>query len=201
MHITRTLALLVALTTIAGCHLSYTSDKGWHDPTQNAVSQNPAEHDEPAVGSGLSNRVALFRVTIDRNLQKVFTVPQVHKAWKQKFKNSSGYSVVRQKNVDRAEKNEAKGKYIYFEIGDATRVHLNVGTRTRWKSAQGKPVQATQLVLTAKVGKRGELQTITVDGMFVGFEGKVFPDSTFQKKLIENELQAMFDKVCAHIGG
>ena len=182
-------AVFAAALVLASCQIAYDSERGWYDPTEGQT--NVIDTSSPS----LSSRVALFQVQVDRNLQHVFDATEVHAVWRAKFDALADMQTVGQSKVDKAQREEAEGKYIYFRIGDATRAHLRIHTKTAWKSLQGKPTQATLLVLTAQVGTRESKRTLTLEGRGLGFGGKVFPDSTFQQKLVDDELQRMAQDV------
>lgn len=179
-----------------GCNIPITMEDGQPDRS----GSPPAAEAKPRTSGG---DVALFQVTVSKDLAKVLPADKLHADWRAKFEKDPAFRVVDQKSVDKAQKDEAKGRYLYFQIGDATRVHLYVGTKKAWKShaAAKGPVQATMLTLIAEVGKRDNLEKINLEGRGLGFDGKVMVSSTVYDKIVAEDLEKMAAQVKARLLG
>jgi hypothetical protein len=191
--------VVLAVTQVAGgCQTTQSQRGGW--PVVEQQGEKKAET-KAAKPRGYNSQVAIFQITMDSNLKKTLDRKKLHKTWSKMFSKDSKFRVVKQSKVDSAAKDEKKGKYVYFKLGDATRIHLHVGTTTAWKSLQGAkgPQKATLLKLTAQVGTKDEKETITITGRGVGLGGKVWPSSTLFDKVVAQELTDMANQVKAKI--
>ena len=145
--------------------------------------------------------VALFQVSVSKDLRNVLPPGKLHKSWRDVFRSGGGYRLVSQKSVDKAEDEEKDGKYFYWRIADAYRVHLQVQTKKAWKShkAAKGPVRATMLELVARAGRKDNLSTFRVEGRGLGFDGKVIVGKDVYDKIVAEDLPKIAQQVKAFL--
>jgi hypothetical protein len=115
--------------------------------------------------------VALFRPSVASGLGSAIKEDKLNELWRKEFVNDRRFKFVNQSKVDKAQRNEKKGRYNAFLLGDAARVYLNVGSakRTGYDRKKKKAVQVTVMTLTATVQWKvsGVVRTAKVEGSFL----------------------------------
>ena len=113
-------------------------------------------------------RVALFRPAVTPQMSKTVDAVKLFALWRAEFENDGRIDLVSQRKVDKAGRDEAKGKYNFFRLGNAARVHCVVSHKMKagFDRRQRKIVRMPVMVLTATVESKvtGMKQQFSVEG-------------------------------------
>lgn len=152
----------LALVVLAGCTVQYRTHQ---DPPRQEAPRPVAR---PV--SGQRVRVALFRAVVTPDLAKTVKAEKLNQMWRNHFVGDRRIALVAQGHVDKAQRDEQRGRYNFFRLGDAVRVHcvashkMVTGIHRKTRKLTKMPV----LVLTATVEHKvaNTKKTFSVQGSF-----------------------------------
>lgn len=164
--------LLIVALAVLGCNIEFVSND---KPIGSSSGQQATGAQPKTPGTGRI-KVALLHAVVSHDFGGAFKQPKFEELWRANFTGDSKVSVEDQKKVDKTIKDEEKGKYYAWKLGDTPRVSCYASPVTKpqydkEKKKWEKALVGVQYTSTIewKVSKRTE-KVSTQGGIFKNVE-------------------------------